>query len=119
MKPLYILIPLLLIAPFALADEPVRERIEWIDIWVTDADAIIFEETFWHHISFGRSLAKPMACSEATRSNRNCMDHILRILSHHQSKDGNHCRRASGRVSVELLHHDTISCPLESFWERS
>lgn len=38
MKHLYILIPLLLIVPFASADEPVRERIEWIDIWVTDAD---------------------------------------------------------------------------------
>jgi hypothetical protein len=37
-KHLYILIALLLIAPFASADEPVRERIEWIDIWVTDAD---------------------------------------------------------------------------------
>jgi hypothetical protein len=24
--------------PFASADEPVRERIEWIDIWITDAD---------------------------------------------------------------------------------
>ena len=38
MKHLYILIPLLLIVPLATADEPVRERIEWIDIWVTDAD---------------------------------------------------------------------------------
>lgn len=38
MKYLFILIPLLLIVPFASADEPVRERIEWIDIWVTDAD---------------------------------------------------------------------------------
>ncbi len=38
MKHLYILIPLFLIVPFASADEPVRERIEWIDIWVTDAD---------------------------------------------------------------------------------
>lgn len=38
MKHLYTLIPLLLIVPFASADEPVRERIEWIDIWVTDAD---------------------------------------------------------------------------------
>jgi hypothetical protein len=37
-KHLYILIPLLLIVSFATADEPVRERIEWIDIWVTDAD---------------------------------------------------------------------------------
>jgi hypothetical protein len=37
-KLLYILIPLLLIVSFATADEPVRERIEWIDIWVTDAD---------------------------------------------------------------------------------
>jgi hypothetical protein len=37
-KHFYILIPLLLIVPFASADEPVRERIEWIDIWVTDAD---------------------------------------------------------------------------------
>lgn len=38
MKHLYILIPLLLIVLLASADEPVRERIEWIDIWVTDAD---------------------------------------------------------------------------------
>lgn len=38
MKHLYILFPLFLIVPFASADEPVRERIEWIDIWVTDAD---------------------------------------------------------------------------------
>lgn len=34
----YLLIALFVIAPFASADEPVRERIEWIDIWVTDAD---------------------------------------------------------------------------------
>ena len=38
MKHLYILIPLFLIVPFVSADEPIRERIEWIDIWVTDAD---------------------------------------------------------------------------------
>lgn len=38
MKHLFILLPLLLSAPFTSADEPVRERIEWIDIWVTDAD---------------------------------------------------------------------------------
>jgi hypothetical protein len=37
-KHLYILLPLLLIVSFVSADEPVRERIEWIDIWVTDAD---------------------------------------------------------------------------------
>ena len=37
-KPLSILIALCLIVPFAAADEPVRERIEWIDVWVTDAD---------------------------------------------------------------------------------
>ncbi len=38
MRHLYILLPLLLIVQFASADEPVRERIEWIDIWVTDAE---------------------------------------------------------------------------------
>lgn len=38
MKQLCTLIPLLLIMPFASADEPVRERIEWLDTWVTDAD---------------------------------------------------------------------------------
>lgn len=38
MKLFYFLVPLLFIVPFASADEPVRERIEWIDIWVTDAD---------------------------------------------------------------------------------
>lgn len=38
MKPLSILIALCLIVPFAAAEEPVRERIEWIDVWVTDAD---------------------------------------------------------------------------------
>lgn len=38
MKHFYILILLLFIVPSAIADEPVRERIEWIDIWVTDAD---------------------------------------------------------------------------------
>ena len=38
MKQLYILISLFLIVPLASADEPVRERIEWADIWVTDAD---------------------------------------------------------------------------------
>jgi hypothetical protein len=37
-KHLYTLLPLLLIVSFVSADEPVRERIEWIDIWVTDAD---------------------------------------------------------------------------------
>ncbi|MCA9137992.1 MAG: SGNH/GDSL hydrolase family protein [Planctomycetales bacterium] len=38
MKHLCTLITLLLAIPIATADEPVRERIEWIDIWVTDAD---------------------------------------------------------------------------------
>jgi len=33
-----ILIPLLTMVSFVSAQEPVRERIEWIDIWVTDAD---------------------------------------------------------------------------------
>ena len=37
-KHFYILIALLLIAPFASADEPLRERIEWIDIWVTELE---------------------------------------------------------------------------------
>ncbi len=32
------LIPILAIASLAAAAEPVRERIEWVDIWVTDAD---------------------------------------------------------------------------------
>lgn len=38
MKLLSILIPVLMMAQFLSADEPIRERIEWIDIWVTDAD---------------------------------------------------------------------------------
>lgn len=33
-----ILFPLLLLAQFVSAEEPIRERIEWADIWVTDAD---------------------------------------------------------------------------------
>jgi len=32
------LIPLLAFARLASAEEPIRERIEWADIWVTDAD---------------------------------------------------------------------------------
>jgi lysophospholipase L1-like esterase len=32
------LIPLLFISHFLPADEPIRERIEWADIWVTEAD---------------------------------------------------------------------------------
>ena len=32
------LLPLLLYAQFVSAEEPIRERIEWADIWVTDAD---------------------------------------------------------------------------------
>ena len=32
------LLPILFIAQFVSADEPVRERIEWMDVWVTDAD---------------------------------------------------------------------------------
>ena len=42
MKQLCLLIalsPLLLFVWPALAEEPVRERIEWVDIWVTDADS--------------------------------------------------------------------------------
>ena len=35
---LYLLWPLLLTAEAVIADEPIRERIEWADIWVTDAD---------------------------------------------------------------------------------
>ena len=38
MKPAYVFVVVLLSFPFGVADEPVRERIEWIDIWVTDAD---------------------------------------------------------------------------------
>ncbi len=38
MKLLSILIPVLMMAQFVSADEQIRERIEWIDIWVTDAD---------------------------------------------------------------------------------
>ena len=32
------LLLLLTLAPVVFADEPIRERIEWADIWVTDAD---------------------------------------------------------------------------------
>jgi hypothetical protein len=35
---LYILFPLLMTAQFASAEEPIRERIEWADIWVTNAN---------------------------------------------------------------------------------
>jgi len=35
---LSVLLPLLVTAQFVSADEPIRERIEWADIWVTDAD---------------------------------------------------------------------------------
>jgi len=38
MKYLLIAISLLTCCPFVAAEEPIRERIEWIDIWVTDAD---------------------------------------------------------------------------------
>lgn len=37
MKLFNILIPLLMMSQLVSADEPVRERIEWIDIWVTNA----------------------------------------------------------------------------------
>ncbi len=33
-----IIVAVLVLIPFATAEEPIRERIEWIDIWVTDAD---------------------------------------------------------------------------------
>jgi len=33
-----VLFPVLMMTPLVSADEPVRERIEWIDIWVTDDD---------------------------------------------------------------------------------
>ncbi len=35
---LAVLIPLLAVAPFVSAEEPIRERIEWSDVWVTDAE---------------------------------------------------------------------------------
>lgn len=38
MKQLCILLSLLALCQFVSANEPIRERIEWIDIWVTDAD---------------------------------------------------------------------------------
>ncbi len=38
MKPACLLLVLVALCPFLSAGEPVRERIEWIDIWVTDAD---------------------------------------------------------------------------------
>jgi hypothetical protein len=34
----YILFPLLMTTQFMSAEEPIRERIEWADIWVTDAN---------------------------------------------------------------------------------
>jgi GDSL-like Lipase/Acylhydrolase family len=34
----YFLLAILMTAQFASAEEPIRERIEWADIWVTDAD---------------------------------------------------------------------------------
>lgn len=37
-RTLYILLPLLTTARAATAEEPIRERIEWADIWVTDAN---------------------------------------------------------------------------------
>lgn len=38
MKQLCTLLYLLAVCQLVSADEPIRERIEWIDIWVTDAD---------------------------------------------------------------------------------
>ncbi len=38
MKQIAILLIAAFMAQTVSADEPVRERIEWIDIWVTDAD---------------------------------------------------------------------------------
>lgn len=38
MKPLSIMIALLVICQTLHADEPIRERIEWVDSWVTDAN---------------------------------------------------------------------------------
>ncbi len=38
MKHIALLLTTVLVAQAVTADEPVRERIEWIDIWVTDAD---------------------------------------------------------------------------------
>jgi hypothetical protein len=35
---LYSLLPFLVMVQFVSAEEPIRERIEWADIWVTDAD---------------------------------------------------------------------------------
>jgi hypothetical protein len=32
------LLPLLVVSQLVSAQEPIRERIEWTDIWVTDAD---------------------------------------------------------------------------------
>jgi len=38
MKSICVLIAVCSLCSFLVADEPIRERIEWIDIWVTDAD---------------------------------------------------------------------------------
>lgn len=38
MKQLCIVLSLLAVCRCLPADEPISERIEWIDIWVTDAD---------------------------------------------------------------------------------
>lgn len=38
MKHIAILLTTILVAQFLAAEEPIRERIEWIDIWVTDAN---------------------------------------------------------------------------------
>lgn len=53
MKHLYILLSLLTMVSSASADEPMRERIEWIDIWVTDADKTELSTSltcwrYWH-----------------------------------------------------------------------
>lgn len=38
MKHFFVLLSLLAFCQHSPADEPIRERIEWIDVWVTDAD---------------------------------------------------------------------------------
>ncbi len=66
---MFILPPLLFIVPFASAAEPVRERIEWIDIWVTEADKADLPRVLLAGHSFTRgyfeTLAKRVAGSIA------------------------------------------------------
>lgn len=97
MRPIpYILLSFLLLASMSPADEPIRERIEWVDFWVTDADKddlprvlLIGDSiTRGYFAEVERHLAGKAYCARLTTSkcvsDRSFIDEVQLLLKHYR-----------------------------------